>query len=1603
MNYRIKYIVFRKGLFFKLFLLLLFYGIALHAEAQIYQQPDSTILAQRRRASNTSRVNARPLTPFNGSIHINRNTTIAGTSRDNGYTPEQLVREIFIKSGGETCATEGTVSNVKFTGLGWSDSGWIALDRALSHFSNGGTTGLGMEEGLLLSTGGGRLAEGPNQDANGNALSDGMNITSDSDLQSLVEGINLTSGAILEFDFVPHQSEISFEYIFASEEYSGFVNSEFNDVFGFFISGPGITGKKNIALLPTSTTGDYVVSINNVNNGRALTNTAGSYPGSGKISNPEYFVPNYQGNPYMEYGGRTVILTARQTVIPGQTYHLKLAVANAGGDSQFGSGVFLKAGSFDLGLGITNHGGNISGMDNIFQACEDNWFTLGINPRSTPTTIGLTYSGTGANDICQPDGSLMPASIIVPANQTEISVPYKVKPDVTTNGGEITIRASLPDCGDPITKTLYVYTNFMSAAIESTDVCSSEDGTIKVTATGGSPRIQMSKDGGANWQNINTPFTDLAAGTYSVMVRDSVACNTETLSAIILDRPALDQPTGGTYCSGDNIEISAFTGTSGTVFNWTCSNTAIGLAAAGTGNIPVFTAVNSTSAPIEATIRITPVRGNCTGDDKEFKIIINPVPVINPVSDIVICNSTTLTVPEFVSATDGTTFTWVNDNPAIGLAAGGTGSIAPFLTANSTNAPIVANITVTPGYGNCEGISKTFTITVNPTPKVQHPNNYISCNGREMSGITFQTPTIPSEMVTYSWTNDRPDIGIAATGTSPTIPPFVLTNNSDSPVTANIRVTPMYDNSCTGTPMNFWITVNPTARLNPIADQIVCNGQAMPAITFSTPATPSEMVTYSWTNDQPGIGIAATGTTSEIPAFTATNNVNTPVTANITVTPKYGECTRATVAPFTFKITVHPQVVTGSITGNPFVCPGAVPSPMKGDPGTGGSGIANFEYQWQSSSDEVVWADISDATGQDYTPLNPLLADTYFRRITTDNFCNTEKHYSNIFLIKVVSEPVTLYWKADAVDNDWNNPANWVDKNGVQSGMVPLACSDVVITSGADIYPSLNTASAIYGDPVCENITFQPGAELLYQHKLQYKKAYVQYDFGYYGDTESTTAKKRDIWYALAAPLKKMASGDFSLAGYPLTWQGNFQTSEPEPGKLQVGDFSKTFSRNDIDLSSTNGAIALKVAGYSTQTGFNDHRNLDSLRGVIQIPYFENPTTAKHFTAHTYDSITKQSTFYYFDNRNLKIIYNPIGRMARADEAYRFIYETENGKTETINGVPGYRQKIVKPDDNSQRVMVGNPLMASLNPEAFFAMNSDVLDEQAGFELLSEDQNWTQYEYDIKYRIPSGQAFVITLKDGLENVTLNYQFENNDLFSPVTKLSSGMHQNTSVYLSISQARQDTEKRDAILKANQTIFQNEKNIPKMIFPEGSSVMEAFFVTPDGKEFNLIQYLDKNDHEIGIGIKGSDVENVYTLNFENISIFAIENNTQAVLYDKLLNIEQDLLQNPRYSFRQSQTGLNTQSSDVNRFKLRLKSVSAKDMANDIRILYHGGRLEITSTSNIDNVKLYNLQGQQIHGYENIGATYYSKILSLNNGAYIIRVHTENGNIKTAKIME
>jgi hypothetical protein len=211
------------------------------------------------------------------------------------------------------------------TGITISNVTYIGTLESSGQFQ-GGAGIIGFPSGIILSSGWAVDTIGPNQS---DGTSESLGIPGDTDLDAL-SGFTTHDATVLEFDFVPASSVVGFQYVFGSEEYNEYVNSQFNDVFAFFVNGVNCATVGNPAV---------PVTINTINNGNPF--------GTPPISNPQLYRNNDVGDPgpatiNTELDGLTVILTCNAVVNAGQVNHMKLAIADAS-DSILDSYVFLKS------------------------------------------------------------------------------------------------------------------------------------------------------------------------------------------------------------------------------------------------------------------------------------------------------------------------------------------------------------------------------------------------------------------------------------------------------------------------------------------------------------------------------------------------------------------------------------------------------------------------------------------------------------------------------------------------------------------------------------------------------------------------------------------------------------------------------------------------------------------------------------------------------------------------------------------------------------------------------------------------------------------------------------------------------------------------------------------------------------------------------------------------------------------------------------------------------------------------------------------------------------------------------------------------------------
>lgn len=274
------------------------------------------------------------------------------------FSPQQLVNDLLLSD------TSGMqIQAINYTGSSASIGAFYS-----------GTSFLPITKGIVLCTGNAQGVDGPNSTGNHGSI---QSTPGSKALQKIAR--NTTSdAAILEYTFVPKTNRISFVFFFGSEEYPEFVGRGVNDVFAFFIEGPGFNAPYNMARIPENgdpVTIDHVNANKNSNYYRQ--NILFSEAGAENLKKAEVAYS-------FQYDGYTIAMEAQAKVNPYQRYKITMAIADAG-DNVYDSGVFLKAHSLKS-AGETISMGAIYESDEHIQELEAEWCEFKI----TGTLLNIT-------------------------------------------------------------------------------------------------------------------------------------------------------------------------------------------------------------------------------------------------------------------------------------------------------------------------------------------------------------------------------------------------------------------------------------------------------------------------------------------------------------------------------------------------------------------------------------------------------------------------------------------------------------------------------------------------------------------------------------------------------------------------------------------------------------------------------------------------------------------------------------------------------------------------------------------------------------------------------------------------------------------------------------------------------------------------------------------------------------------------------------------------------------------------------------------------------------------------------------------------------------
>ncbi len=472
-------------------------------------------------------------------------------------------------SPGPDVTPEDMVENIVGDGIVYDNVTFQGADGSRGIFGNGGSTNLGINSGIFLTSGSGYNIPGPNvsyfagtnNGTAGNATLNGITTASTYD------------AAVLEFDFIPESDTLRFKYVFGSEEYDEYVYTIFNDVFGYFVTGPDPTGgsynDKNIAIVPG--TSNTSVTINNVNLGYSNPGVIPTGPGT----NSAYYTPNTFGMT-LEYDGFTVVMTAWLLVVPCEEYHIKIGVADAG-DGIYDSGVFIEENSFESPRIEVESDPYPSGVsDNMIEGCVEADIIFKLpSPEYAPITVNLEILGT-ANPAAWPPGDFeeeIPTSITFEEDSDTAIIHVAPVKDGVIEGVETLIIVMENTLGcivryDTVEFIIVDYLDMVTQTSPNTMICQGQQIEIWVNTVNGIPTYTYEWEG---FEGINNDTIivgpDTTTNFYVSVIDMCMDTVVDSVMVTVFPSPEVDLGDSTYMCEGDTLLLNAGAGGLGYFWN----------------------------------------------------------------------------------------------------------------------------------------------------------------------------------------------------------------------------------------------------------------------------------------------------------------------------------------------------------------------------------------------------------------------------------------------------------------------------------------------------------------------------------------------------------------------------------------------------------------------------------------------------------------------------------------------------------------------------------------------------------------------------------------------------------------------------------------------------------------------------------------------------------------------------------------------------------------------------------------------------------------------------------------------------------------------------
>lgn len=856
----------------------------------------------------------------------------------------------------------------------------------------GAASNIGITSGVLLTTGEISEAIGPNSNT-AITTSNFSNTFFDPDIMAIQS--NATNDVcILEFDVVPQCSTLAFTFAFGSDEYPEFVNSSYNDAFGIFVTGPNPSGPAyagyNMALIPASP-----VSINTVNNGT-------NCPTNGPCNNCSYYVDNCNLGPpsTLEYDGFTLPVNVTLTVSPCATYHLKLAIADAG-DHAFDSGVFFEAASLTTcsnvpmtvsasstpsscgsnnGTASATAGGGTAPYTFVWMppgqtaqtatglgpgtytvtVTDVNGCTSVIDTVSVPSTVPPALSFFSVTHVACFGGNTGNAGASVISGTSPYTFSWSTSPVQTTqtatglSAGMYT--ATVTDANGCVgTNTILITEPPILAnafpSVTNVSCFGGNDGSATANASGGTSPYSYS------WSPVsgtNASTTGLSAGTHTVSVTDSAGCTLSNTVSITEPLPVVNSFSNiiNVDCFGNNIGGATANATGGnSPYSYSWNTAPVQTAQTVTG---LFAGVYS--------VTVTDSTG-CSRTDTVMIASPTTLSLFSPTITHVDCfgNSSGLATANATGGTPPYTYFW---DPTSQTTATATGLPAGVYTVSITdnNGCIVKTLV---------SVTEPALLTSTTTPV------HVLCFG-DSSGSATVSPAGGTSAYTYAWSNTQ--TSAVTTGLT----------------AGNYSVLITDANGCTVS--NFVTITQPASAVSGTVAVVnnLCNGDSTGSAT-ATAAGGVSPHSYLWSTGQ---------TTTSISNLTAG-------TYSVTFTDANGCSNSLTVA------VTQPPLLTALLSPDTLICLGqSITHTVSASGGT-----QAYTYAWMNAGQTTSSITVAPTSATSYSVqvydangcISPLL-------VTNTNVIKLELANITVSPTHLVFYPATICFTADTGNgiNTWN-------------------------------------------------------------------------------------------------------------------------------------------------------------------------------------------------------------------------------------------------------------------------------------------------------------------------------------------------------------------------------------------------------------------------------------------------------------------------------------------------------------------------------------------------------------------------------------------------------